>query len=157
MTNEEQELLIKDLCARLPYGIQGISSWGEVSSLVTIGEEEWDILTSLNYDIVKHGWRPYLRSMETMTEEDLISYAKYDFADDDIYKIVDFRCTGKSFINIYCSLVRDPEHYPVIFQRTKTSPLENWRGIDWLNAHHFDYRGLIKKGLAFEAPEGIYN
>ena len=28
--------------------------------------------------------------------------------------------------------------------------------IDWLNKHHFDYRGLIEKGLALEAPEGIY-
>ena len=27
---------------------------------------------------------------------------------------------------------------------------------DWLNAHHFDYRGLIDKGLAIEAPEGMY-
>ncbi len=29
--------------------------------------------------------------------------------------------------------------------------------IDWLNAHHFDYRGLIEKGLALVAPEGMYN
>ena len=28
--------------------------------------------------------------------------------------------------------------------------------IDWLNEHHFDYRGLIEKGLALEAPEGMY-
>ena len=28
--------------------------------------------------------------------------------------------------------------------------------IDWLNAHHFDYRGLIQKGLAIEAPEWMY-
>lgn len=27
---------------------------------------------------------------------------------------------------------------------------------DWLNAHHFDYRGLNEKGLAIEAPEGMY-
>jgi len=27
---------------------------------------------------------------------------------------------------------------------------------DWLNSHHFDYRGLIEKGLALEAPEGMY-
>jgi len=27
---------------------------------------------------------------------------------------------------------------------------------DWYNAHHFDYRGLIEKGLAIEAPEGMY-
>jgi hypothetical protein len=29
--------------------------------------------------------------------------------------------------------------------------------VDWLNAHYFDYRGLIKKGLALEAPEDMYN
>jgi hypothetical protein len=29
--------------------------------------------------------------------------------------------------------------------------------IDWLNKHHFDYRGLIEKGLALEAPEGMYS
>lgn len=28
--------------------------------------------------------------------------------------------------------------------------------IDWLNAHHFDYRGLIPMGLALEAPEDMY-
>ena len=28
--------------------------------------------------------------------------------------------------------------------------------IDWLNSHHFDYRGLIEKGLALQAPEGMY-
>ena len=28
--------------------------------------------------------------------------------------------------------------------------------IDWLNAHHFDYRGLIEKGLALKASEGMY-
>ena len=29
--------------------------------------------------------------------------------------------------------------------------------IDWLNARHFDYRALIERGLALEAPEGMYN
>ena len=29
--------------------------------------------------------------------------------------------------------------------------------FDWLNSRHFDYRGLIEKGLAIEAPEGMYN
>lgn len=28
--------------------------------------------------------------------------------------------------------------------------------IEWLNANHFDYRGLIPMGLALEAPEGMY-
>ena len=35
--------------------------------------------------------------------------------------------------------------------------IEHYRIFDWLNAHHFDYRGLIEKGLALQAPEGMYN
>ena len=35
--------------------------------------------------------------------------------------------------------------------------IPNGIDYDWLNAHHFDYRGLIEKGLAIEAPEGMYN
>ena len=35
--------------------------------------------------------------------------------------------------------------------------IENYaESIDWLNSHHFDYRGLISKGLALEAPEDMY-
>lgn len=29
--------------------------------------------------------------------------------------------------------------------------------VDWLNSKHFDFRGLIPKGLAIEAPENMYN
>jgi hypothetical protein len=29
--------------------------------------------------------------------------------------------------------------------------------VDFYNSHHLDYRGLIEKGLALEAPEGMYN
>ena len=32
----------------------------------------------------------------------------------------------------------------------------SWVVDDWLLAHHFDFRGLIKKGLALEAPKGMY-
>jgi len=32
----------------------------------------------------------------------------------------------------------------------------NTECFDWLNAHHFDYRGLIGMNLALEAPEGMY-
>lgn len=31
-----------------------------------------------------------------------------------------------------------------------------WDDVDFYNSHHFDYRGLIEKGLALEAPEGMY-
>jgi hypothetical protein len=37
-------------------------------------------------------------------------------------------------------------------------PFTYWKvgTIDFFNAHHFDYRGLIEKGLALEAPKGMY-
>ena len=35
--------------------------------------------------------------------------------------------------------------------------IEHYRIFNWLNAHHFDYRGLIEKGLALKALEGMYN
>lgn len=38
-----------------------------------------------------------------------------------------------------------------------TYSFETYKSIDWLNAHHFDYRGLIEKGLAIDATGlGIY-
>jgi len=33
----------------------------------------------------------------------------------------------------------------------------HYRMIDWLYAHHFDFRGLIPMGLALKAKEGIYD
>lgn len=124
MSQEERELLLQDLCVRLPYGVQGISSEGKVSPLLTRGEADWDILTSLNYRIIKHGWKPYLRPMSSMTEYE-----------------------DKEFALIQTDFYVDGFLYP--FAATNM--------VDWLNAHHFDYRGLIEKGLALAAPEGMYN
>ena len=147
MIQDEKELLLKDLCARLPYCVK----IEEVSG----GILEVTPRTDVTY-VVENGGKPYLRPMDSMTDEDLISYAIYDFANDTTYKIVNFQCTGEGVINIYCALKHDTEYRLIIFQMTRTSPLKNWQGIDWLNAHHFDYRGLIEKGLALEAPEGMY-
>lgn len=50
----------------------------------------------------------------------------------------------KEFRSICCE--GNIEHQHGIFYRSQ----------DWLNSHHFDYRGLIPKGLALEAPEDMY-
>lgn len=34
---------------------------------------------------------------------------------------------------------------------------QSYQTFDWLNAHHFDYRGLIELGLALEALPKMYN
>jgi hypothetical protein len=45
-------------------------------------------------------------------------------------------------MNIYIVMVDDEDSYIL---------------LDWLNKKMFDYRGLIEKGLAIEAPKGMYN
>ena len=115
MTQEDKQLLIQVLCTLLPYGVQGMSSEGVVSPLLTRGEADWDILTSLNYRIIKHGWKPFLRPMSSMTEEE-----KAEF----------FQLMGNG----------------TDIQR-----------VDFYNAHHFDYRGLIEKGFAIEASKDMYD
>ena len=103
MTNEEKQLLLKDLCARLPYGVKCrmLKSDSQVCTLDSGLLDKVEIL------------EPYLRPMSSMSEEEYQEFG-YDV----------LRYTPREF--------------------------------DWLNAHHFDYRGLIEKGLALEAPEGMY-
>ena len=126
MTQEEKNLLLKDLCARLPYGviveIQGHYDDGERF----IRESEFDnTMLGYLYDdetIIK----PYLRPMSSMTEEEL-----------------------KEFQAFHCVNELHPYFYQQMCNINNESNM-----FDWLNAHHFDYRWLIEKGLAIEVtPE----
>jgi hypothetical protein len=47
---------------------------------------------------------------------------------------------------------KELEKYNELFNKS----LDTWTHVDWLNSHHFDYRRLIERGLALEAPEGMY-
>ena len=120
MTQEDKELLLKDLCARLPYGVKCQHPYG-IAELVNVDiDGDWvslafDTPDDNDYRLDKR-IKPYLRPMSSMTEEEWKEYNQ---------------TIGKSF-----SFTDE---------------------VDWLNAHHFDYRGLIEKGLALEAPEGMYN
>lgn len=127
MTQEEKQLLLKDLCARLSYGIIGSQVlnnkiWGlpELLLNINIQEEKVECSDSLPYDL--ENFRPYLRPMSSMTHDEDIEYR-------DVMSSGHYKCPSEEF----CSI------------------------IDWLNANHFDYRGLIEKGLALEAKEGIYD
>ncbi len=71
---------------------------------------------------------------------------------------------------LYCDHKGREEWYKIDFIKPYLRPMssmteeeeitflnkENHEIYDWLNAHHFDYRWLIEKSLALEAPEGIY-
>lgn len=161
MTKEEKQLLLIDLCARLPYGFEahiiGDGFYDE--------REPYDTNLSIpNHRLVIDLYTdngltvlPYLRPMSSMTEEELREFAELKFKNDDIWEIDEFpemKFGFKGFINIQCRNRNSGDTW--IYQVTTRTPLETYWGIDWLNAHHFDYRGLIPMGLAFEAKEGMY-
>ena len=158
MTLDERQLLLIDISARLPYGVH-------VHFCNTnIDEKLTEISLGETINQIRHNGRgnqglikPYLRPMSSMTEEDLRDFAQLKFKDSENLKIVNFpkmKFGFKGFINVHCKNKHNEDTWT--FQITTNSPLENYLGIDWLNAHHFDYRGLIPKGLALEAPEGMY-
>jgi len=133
MTQEEKQLLFKDLCGRLPYGVmmkvtpEGGGPGGVESYDIKLNIELLDVFSDFA-DVFK----PYLRPMSSMTKEE-----KKEF--DDFCVIDEFVWSGNT-----------EKGYP-------NQAIIMSEGIDWLLAHHFDYRGLIEKGLALEAPEGMYN
>ena len=129
MTQEEKNLLLRDLCARLPYGVK-------VRRIV----HTTDVDTIESVELFGLGWLkefyageaeffPYLRPMSFMSEEEM-----------------------KVFQAFHCVDMWHPYFYQ---QMCNLPNLENM--FNWLNKHHFDFRGLISKGLALEAPEGMYN
>jgi hypothetical protein len=142
MTQEDKELLLTDLCARLPY--DPIVYVDENLPRLKLGASTrvWE------YIAVDKPCKPYLRQMSSMTEEERIEFSKL---------LVKRYCEEDWEGHIstsYCieidNVYTDDENgikYPSVFSMD---------AIDWLNKHHFDYRGLIEKGLALAALEGMY-
>lgn len=129
MTQEDKELLVKDLCARLPYGVKAKVLVEDILRYDYSSEEGGfiDGIENINnglfviqcredgYVLSYDEFKPYLRPMSSMTDSEAIEWHKTTF--------------GQRWIT--------------------EDNIE--RCIDWLNAHHFDFRGLIEKGLAIDA------
>lgn len=129
MTEQEKDLLIKDLSARLPYGVKmsNINAIHNGFNLPPITVEITDYENSNPLLLIDSAFRPYLRPMSSMTKEELHELLDYNDA-----------------LNRDCpaSLMTILTEQPSFF--------------DYLNSHHFDYRGLIPMGLALEAPDDMY-
>lgn len=130
MIQEDKELLLKDLSARLAYGVICKCLHSNTVKATAIDTEDLSVyyFDCDEWESIEH-CNPYLRPMSSMTEEECEEYRKFLFPCPDY--------NGKVVIGVYH---RDLD-----------------KVCDWLNKHHFDYRGLIEKGLAIEAPEGMYN
>ena len=132
MTQKEKELLLKDICARLPYGLKVRCE--NYSFPVTI-------LYSGNIDEVKFKEtggienictvKPYLFPLSSMTEEEKEELKQEHIKDEKLYA----ECLTRAAKGDKSMRGKVIIHY----------------AMDWCNANHFDYRGLIEKGLAIDA------
>lgn len=124
MTQEEKQLLLVDLCARLPYGVvcndnrHGSGRVTNIDISPDIEQKNGKVVVYY-FDFDEYGdlknCKPYLRPMSSMTEEEEDEWWEFD---------------------------------------NKNTIVETHSySIDWLNAHHFDYRNLIERGLAIAVTE----
>lgn len=138
MTQEDKELLLKDLCARLPYGVH-----------------------ILVHDTFKYSTVPfqnaYLKAYDASELIDSISLnLKYSSKDKIFNRIIK---EHKDYLEIKPCLFplssmtdKQKNEYQYITERwMNDSSYSISDSIDWLNKNHFDYRGLIEKGLAIDA------
>lgn len=127
MNKQDYYLVAKDLLPRLLYGVK--------ANIPLVDGD--DRVYVVSFDDVKDFADgnitiiPYLRPMEDMTKEEYQEYIKLA------------HYTGAGVLT-------------TVFGE-KSIWVPSLEKIDWLNQHHFDYRGLIEKGLALKAPKDMYN
>ena len=131
MKQEDKEILIRDLCGRLPYGVKAyIKNWSNLSrkyyegvyivesidpslNSILANSERSSVDVIVGYD--DYEIKPYLFPLSSITKKRLEELSEY----------IDIK-------NAYVA-------------------------VELLNSHHIDYRGLIEKGLAIDATGlGIY-
>ena len=124
MTQENKELLLKDLCARLQYGVKVNVTYSNENASSFRQRVCTEGVNVLNTDIIglyqrnEIDIKPYLFQLSSMTEKQKEELMELMYKAD--------------------------TPFGAIFS-------ENIDYFDWLNKHHFDYRGLIEKGLAIDA------
>jgi hypothetical protein len=148
MTEQDKKLLLIDLSARFPYGVivrhadHLVDSDGNYTGqfwykrgylydicridniTTTIIESEGSDEEGNEHICDLERSLPYLRPMSSMTEEEIKEFYKIE----NIIPKMGYICPSKDW------------HFTT-------------NGFDWLNANHFDYRGLIEKGLAIEVTD----
>lgn len=140
---ENEQLLLVDLLARLPYGVKiklgnydyqvcGYNSEKEMSVKIWYYYDSNQILKSY-IDVYLRDYRPYLRPMSSMTEEEFEKLKEYSELKYDQLDLTSFQDGAYKCLDFYLNEV--PSGAVI-------------RVFDWLNKYHFDYRDLIQMGLA---------
>lgn len=138
MTQEDKKLVLKDLCARLPYGVKCIvtksrteeGQEGDVGKIGWVCLEGVDCIGDREPFFSEFGnFKPYLFPLLSMTDKQKVEY------------------------NSLRDLVPTEQQCEIGNLLGDFEFVDNWKSIDYLNANHFDYRGLIEKGLAIDATD----
>lgn len=151
MKQADKKLLIKDLCARLPYGVviqekcveqdETFLPNKERDRLVSIDAHTGLLTTNCGSWYYLDEIKPYLFPMSSMTKAQKKKY--YSLADDVTIKPGEGCYFG---IKIHCiKLGISDNPHEGLWDYVDVDAL------DWLHKNHFDYRGLIEKGLAIDA------
>ena len=139
MTNEE--LILKDLTARLPYNVKfPIIDWDDDiqeevqvnATLYSINKDGYVRTLESDYEFDITSIKPYLFPMSSMTEEQYDEFEK--IVSDDYLENIQITKEMREKVDFIT-------HFPIYCPNV----------IDWFDKNHFDYRGLIEKGLAIDA------
>ena len=148
MKKEDKELLLKDLCGRLPYDIKcKIEMWigcdvctiYNINSIGYVEIVEDSDTNGISIEKIK----PYLYPLSSMTEEQKKEFKEISKCEYEIRDYGGFDSEGVYLIEI--------GKYEYNIDTTVEEFYFNYEIIDWLNKNHFDYRNLIEKGLAIDA------
>lgn len=151
MTQEQKDLLLKDLCARLPYGVKCQVQEDEFTYIGTLCRLEVDSkngnlldftesMSGLDCQVYLSEVKPYLFPLSSMTEEQRI----------ELYKVL-----GWGYESHY-HLSKEWEDFNESIDNNGLFLPASWvselnKMYNWLNKNHLDYRGLIPMGLALDA------
>lgn len=141
MEKDLKDLLLKDLCARLPYGVK-CKVWynDRILDIKCTGIDFYtntvnlDVPEDDNAKVYVDNIKPYLFPLSSMTEEQK--------------KELDKRF---NVIDIYGNNIQIHYHSQGYWDTDLEVDFQDWLWlINWLNKNHFDYNGLIEKGLAID-------
>ena len=136
MTQEEKELLLKDLCARLPYGVIVRHADSLIDSDGNDTGRFW----------YKHGYLCDVCTLDGMTTTIIES----EGSDREGYEHICFLERTLPYLRPMSSMTEEEKRE---YSLTKTLSIVDYptlESFDWLNKNHFDYRGLIPKNIALD-------
>ena len=139
-TQANKELLLKDISARLPYGVLG-----QCEIDASYDTEFETIPRTHKFQAVVHGIIEDSLFVSPMIENQYELEIANEEIGDGVY-ILDF----KPYLFPLSSMTeKQKDEYQYITERWMNDPAYSISdSIDWLNKNNFDYRGLIEKGLA---------